>query len=106
LRTNAPARRRRPQPRPAVPACRKLLGVAEDLPLPADAFDRYISCGSIEYWPDPERAIREAHRILRPGGLAMVAGAVAPSGRMARWLADPWMLFPSRADYVRWFEAA
>jgi len=102
----SPDQLRRAQAKPALAACRKLLGDAEDLPLPADAFDRYISCGSIEYWPDPERAIREAHRILRPGGLAMVAGPVPPSGRMARWLADAWMLFPSRADYVRWFEAA
>ena len=44
--------------------------------------------------------------MLRPGGLAMVAGPLPPSGRAARWLADAWMLFPSRADYVRWFEAA
>jgi MPBQ/MSBQ methyltransferase len=97
---------RRAQAKPALAACRKLLGDAEDLPFPDDAFDRYVSCGSIEYWPEPERAIREAHRVLRPGGLAMVAGPLPPSGRAARWLADAWMLFPSRADYVRWFEAA
>jgi MPBQ/MSBQ methyltransferase len=102
----SPDQLRRARAKPALAACRKLLGDAEDLPLPADAFDRYISCGSIEYWPDPERAIREAHRILRPGGVAMVAGPLPPSGRVARRLADAWMLFPSRADYVRWFEAA
>lgn len=25
-------------------------GDAEDLPFPADSFDRYVSAGSIEYW--------------------------------------------------------
>jgi MPBQ/MSBQ methyltransferase len=27
-----------------------LQGDAEDLPFPADSFDRYVSAGSIEYW--------------------------------------------------------
>jgi MPBQ/MSBQ methyltransferase len=102
----SPEQLRRAGAKPALAACRKLLGDAEDLPFPDDSFDRYISCGSIEYWPDPARAIREAHRILRPGGLALVAGPLPPSGRAARSLAAVWMLFPSRADYVRWFEAA
>ena len=33
-----------------------------------DRFDRYVSAGSIEYWPDPQRAIAEAYRVLRAGG--------------------------------------
>ncbi|OEL38545.1 2-methyl-6-phytyl-1,4-hydroquinone methyltransferase 2, chloroplastic, partial [Dichanthelium oligosanthes] len=32
-----------------------LEGDAEDLPFPTDTFDRYVSAGSIEYWPDPQR---------------------------------------------------
>ena len=34
-------------------------GDAEDLPFPTDSFDRYVSAGSIEYWPEPQRGIRE-----------------------------------------------
>ena len=37
-------------------------GDAEDLPFPTDTFDRYVSAGSIEYWPEPQRGIREAYR--------------------------------------------
>ena len=35
-------------------------GDAEDLPFSTDTFDRYVSAGSIEYWPEPQRGICEA----------------------------------------------
>jgi len=37
-------------------------GDAEALPFKTDTFDRYVSAGSIEYWPDPQRGICEAYR--------------------------------------------
>jgi MPBQ/MSBQ methyltransferase len=92
--------------RPALAACRRVLGDAERLPFAADAFDRYISAGSIEYWPDPQRGIAEAYRVLRPGGVGTVIGPVLPRHRVARALAQAWMLFPSVDDYRRWFARA
>jgi MPBQ/MSBQ methyltransferase len=92
--------------RPALAACRRLLGDAEALPFADDAFDRYVSAGSIEYWPDPQRGIAEAYRVLRPGGVAVVVGPVRPAGRQARALADAWMLFPEQKQYRAWFERA
>jgi MPBQ/MSBQ methyltransferase len=86
--------------------CTKLVGDAEALPFADDSFDRYISCGSIEYWPDPARAIAEAHRVVRPGGRVLVVGPLPPGGRLARFVADAWMLFPTDAQYRGWFEAA
>jgi MPBQ/MSBQ methyltransferase len=92
--------------RPALAGVRRLLGDAEALPFDDDRFDRYVSAGSIEYWPDPQRGIAEAFRVLRPGGVATVIGPVRPAGRMARWLADLWMLFPTVEQYRDWFERA
>jgi hypothetical protein len=34
-------------------------GDAEDLPFETDSKDRYVSAGSIEYWPEPQRGICE-----------------------------------------------
>jgi MPBQ/MSBQ methyltransferase len=65
-----------------------------------------VSAGSIEYWPDPQRGIAEAYRVLREGGVAVVIGPVRPAGRIVRALADLWMLFPSVSDYRTWFERA
>src|SRR4051812_39755224 len=84
----------------------KRIGDAEDLPLPTDAVDRYVSAGSIEYWPDPQRAIAEAYRVLRPGGVAVVVGPLRRTHPLARRLSDTWMLFPSDAEYRDWMEAA
>jgi MPBQ/MSBQ methyltransferase len=92
--------------RPGLGAVRRLLGDAEALPFGDDAFDRYVSAGSIEYWPDPQRGIAEAYRVVREGGVATVIGPVRPAGRLARALADLWMLFPEEAQYLEWFERA
>jgi MPBQ/MSBQ methyltransferase len=92
--------------REALAGVRRLLGDAEALPFADDSFDRYVSAGSIEYWPDPQRGIAEAYRVLRPGGVALVVGPVRPAGRVARALADLWMLFPSVEQYRTWFARA
>jgi MPBQ/MSBQ methyltransferase len=92
--------------KPALAGCRRLLGDAERLPFGTDTFDRYVSAGSIEYWPDPQRGVAEAYRVLRQGGVALVIGPVRPANRLARRLAETWMLFPAREEYVDWFERA
>ena len=90
----------------ALDACARVLGDAEALPFADDTFDRYVSAGSIEYWPDPQRGIAEAYRVTNAGGTALVIGPVRPANRVARWLAETWMLFPPAADYEHWFREA
>jgi MPBQ/MSBQ methyltransferase len=90
----------------ALAACRRLQGDAEALPFATDSFDRYVSAGSIEYWPDPQRAVTEAYRVVKPGGVALVVGPLPPANRAARWLADVWMLFPREDEYRAWFAGA
>jgi MPBQ/MSBQ methyltransferase len=92
--------------KPALAACPKLLGDAEALPFADDAFDRYVSAGSIEYWPEPQRGVAEAYRVTRAGGTAMVIGPVRPLHPVARALAEAWMLFPTPEEYEGWFAAA
>lgn len=83
-----------------------LEGDAEDLPFETDSADRYISAGSIEYWPEPQRGICEAYRVVKPGGIACVIGPVRPSHPISRRIADAWMLFPEEEEYIHWFQQA
>ena len=106
LLDQSPDQLRRAGRKPALAGCTRVLGDAERLPFDTDEFDRYVSCGSIEYWPDPQSAIAEAYRVLRPCGIALVVGPLPPPGRIARWLADAWMLFPTEAQYRGWFAGA
>jgi ubiquinone/menaquinone biosynthesis C-methylase UbiE len=63
-----------------------LQGDAEDLPFASDSFDRYVSAGSIEYWPEPQRGITEAYRVTKPGGIACIIGPVHPTHPVSRCL--------------------
>jgi MPBQ/MSBQ methyltransferase len=96
----------RSRTKPALEHCARVLGDAERLPFPDDSFDRYVSAGSIEYWPDPQRGIAEAYRVTKAGGTALLIGPVRPANRAARALARAWMLFPAAAEYERWFRTA
>mmetsp|Transcript_55111 Transcript_55111/g.130800 ORF Transcript_55111/g.130800 Transcript_55111/m.130800 type:complete len:364 (+) Transcript_55111:47-1138(+) len=81
-------------------------GDAEELPFETDSKDRYVSAGSIEYWPEPQRGICESYRILKPGGQACMIGPVLPTNPISRFFADSWMLFPTEAEYLDWFDKA
>jgi ubiquinone/menaquinone biosynthesis C-methylase UbiE len=54
------------------PRVRWVQGDGTALPFRDGAFDRVVSFGSLEHFPDPQRGLAEAFRILRPGGLAVV----------------------------------
>lgn len=45
---------------------------AENLPFADNTFDLIYSHGVLHHTPDTEHAINEAHRVLKPGGRAMV----------------------------------
>lgn len=58
---------------------------AMDLDLEPDSFDVVTCIDVIEHVPDAERVIQEVHRVLRPGGVAIVS---APSHDFP-WSYDP-----------------
>lgn len=51
-----------------------VVGVAESLPFPDNSVDLVVSRGSIFFWDDPAKGLREVYRVLRPGGSAYIGG--------------------------------
>jgi MPBQ/MSBQ methyltransferase len=82
------------------------IGDAEALPYATDQFDRYVSSGSIEYWPDPQRAVAESYRVIKEGGLAVNLGPVQPKNFLGKLVANIFMLFPTVDEYLLWYKEA
>jgi SAM-dependent methyltransferase len=70
---------------------------AEELPFEDDSFDTVVSTMVFCTVEDPERAIAEVARVLKPGGqLLFIEHVRSDSARLARWqdrLHGPWQLF-------------
>lgn len=59
------------------------LGEAERTGLDAASFDRVASIHNVALWPDLERGLDELHRVLRPGGMLLLAWH---GGRTNPWM--------------------
>ncbi len=55
---------------------RLVLGEAEDLPVLDNRFDTALSIGAFNYFNDPEKALREMARAVKPGGTIVVSDEV------------------------------
>jgi ubiquinone/menaquinone biosynthesis C-methylase UbiE len=62
-------------------------GDAADLPYPDASFEVVTSRLSAHHYTRPEQAVREAARVLRPGGRLLWIDSVSPTG----WAADTFM---------------
>ncbi len=47
-------------------------GSAEQVPFPDRQFDKVFEANSFHIWPDQDAALREIHRVLKPGGEFML----------------------------------
>jgi ubiquinone/menaquinone biosynthesis C-methylase UbiE len=56
------------------------LGSVEAIPFEDGAFDRVFAVNVVYFWPDAVRALAEMRRVLRPGGLSIVASNVGMPG--------------------------
>ena len=56
------------------------LGSAEAIPCDDASFDRTFAVNVIYFWPDAVKALAEMRRVLRPGGLSVIASNVSAPG--------------------------
>jgi ubiquinone/menaquinone biosynthesis C-methylase UbiE len=56
------------------------LARAETLPFTDKSFEKVFAVNVIYFWPEPVRALAEMRRVLRPGGVSIVAAVSADTG--------------------------
>lgn len=82
------------------------LGDLQDPPIAAATVDVVILSQALHHAEDPPRALRSAHRILKPGGQIMILDLRQHTFARARELyGDLWPGF-AESDLHRWLEAA
>jgi len=60
-----------------------VVGCAEAMPFPNNTVDLVVSRGSIFFWDDPVKGLKEVYRVLRPGGKAYIGGGAGSAGHGA-----------------------
>jgi ubiquinone/menaquinone biosynthesis C-methylase UbiE len=55
---------------------------AEALPFEDDSFDAVLCRFTTHHWPDMDAGLREAHRVLKPGAIAVFIDSFAPVPRV------------------------
>ncbi len=99
-------RQRRPDPR----IVEVVEAPAERLPFEDDSFDTVTGTLVLCTVPEPQAALREVARVLKPGGRFLFLEHVrSPEARLARWqdrLEGPWKVFGAGCHCNRDTEAA
>ncbi|MEM4702337.1 MAG: methyltransferase domain-containing protein [Archaeoglobaceae archaeon] len=83
-----------------------IIGDAENLPFKDNVFDSAISAGSIEYWPNPLKGIKELVRVTKSDGKVVILAPRKPENPIIRRIAEKIMLFPSTDECINWFRKA
>jgi ubiquinone biosynthesis O-methyltransferase len=59
---------------------------AQDLPIENDLYDIIFSCECLEHLPDPQKALNEFYRVLKPGGLLVLTTENYSNGMIIPWI--------------------